>query len=71
MVLVQEQMYVVRRKGTNQYTRNNGYRESLDSNCKSAIKLYETEKLAKSSVRCYGDEDDFDFVPVNVTISEI
>lgn len=62
-------MYVVRRKGTNQYTRNNGYRESLDSNCKSAIKLYETEKLAKSSVRDY--EDDFDFVPVNVTISEI
>lgn len=69
MVLVQEQMYVVRRKGTNQYTRNNGYRESLDSNCKSAIKLYETEKIAKSSVRGY--EDDFDFVPVNVTISEI
>lgn len=69
MILVQEQMYVVRRKGTNQYTRNNGYRESLDSNCKSAIKLYETEKLAKSSVRDY--EDDFDFVPVNVTISEI
>lgn len=69
MILVQEQMYVVRRKGTNEYTRNNGYRESLDSNCKSAIKLYETEKLAKSSVRDY--EDDFDFVPVNVTISEI
>lgn len=69
MVLVQEQMYVVRRKGTNEYTRNNGYRESLDSNCKSAIKLYETEKIAKSSVRGY--EDDFDFVPVNVTISEI
>ena len=69
MILVQEQMYVVRRKGTNQYTRNNGYRESLDSNCKSAIKLYETEKLAKSSVRGY--EDDFDFVPVNITISEI
>ena len=69
MILVQEQMYVVRRKGTNEYTRNNGYRESLDSNCKSAIKLYETEKIAKSSVRGY--EDDFDFVPVNVTISEI
>lgn len=69
MVLTQEQMYVVRRKDTNQYTRNNGYRESLDSNCKSAIKLYATEKLAKSSVRGY--EDDFDFVPVNVTISEI
>lgn len=69
MVLVQEQMYVVRRKGTNEYTRNNGYRESLDSNCKSAIKLYETEKIAKSSVRGY--EDDFDFVPVNVTIAEI
>ena len=69
MILVQEQMYVVRRKGTNQYTRNNGYHESLDSNCKSAIKLYETEKLAKSSVRDY--EDDFDFVPVNITISEI
>ena len=68
MILMQKDMFVVREKNTSKYTRNNGFRESLDSDCQSAIKLYETEKLAKSSVRIYNQGKGFDIVPVKVTI---
>ena len=59
-------MFVVRRKGTNEYAKNNGFFEPLDEKHTSAIRLYQTERLAKSSVKGY--EEDFDFVSVDVTI---
>lgn len=70
MTLVEREMYVVRKKGTNQYKKNNGYFENIDSNGKSAIKLYETKALCESAVRGYRNyQDNFDIVKVKVSIS--
>lgn len=68
MVLIKNKMFVVRRKGTNEYAKNNGFFEPLDEKHTSAIRLYQTERLARSSVRGY--EENFDFVPVDVTIEK-
>lgn len=66
MKLIESKMFVLREKGTNCYKRNNGFTENLDSKCKSAIKLYETENLANSAIRnCFNF---FDVIPVKVTI---
>lgn len=70
MNLVERTMYVLRRKGTKQYKKNNGYFEDIDSNGKSAIKLYETPALCESAVRGYYNyKDNFDIVKVKVSIS--
>lgn len=66
MVLIKNKMFVVRMKGTNKYAKNNGFFEPLDEKHTSAIRLYQTERLARSSVRY--NEEIFDFVPVDVTI---
>lgn len=69
MTLVEREMYVVRKKGTNQYKKNNGYFEDIDSNGKSAIKLYETKALCESAVRGYRNyKENYDFVKVKVTL---
>lgn len=66
MILMQKKMYIIRRKGTNKYMRSNTYLRDLNSDSKSAIRLYETEAQAKSAVRRF--IEDYDFLPVKVTI---
>lgn len=69
MTLVEREMYVLRRKGTNKYKKNNGYFEDIDSNGKSAVKLYETKALCESAVRrCHNYKEHYDFVKVKVTL---
>lgn len=70
MTLVEREMYVVRKKRTNQYKKNNGYFEDININGKSAIKLYETKALCESAVRGYRNyKENYDFLKVNVSIT--
>lgn len=70
MDLIERNMYVLRKKGTNRYKKNNGYFEDIDSDGKSAIKLYETAALCESAVRHYRNyKENYDIVPAKVSIS--
>lgn len=73
-MVVNTNLYVVRYKNTTEYKRNSGcFRDINDTKCKSEIKFFKTEALARSSVRgyCMTDEDlneRFEIVPVEATI---
>lgn len=74
-MVINTNLYVVRRKNTTEYKRNSGYfRDINDTKCKSEIKFFKTEALARSSVRDYVFRDEelnerFEIVPVEVTIN--
>lgn len=72
MELLSLPMWVIRRKNTNEYMRNNGYCQDINNRkYKSAIRLYKTEDMAKSAVRYHYHFEDYDFIPVNITITEL
>lgn len=67
-MIISKEMYVLKRKDTDEYMRNNGYFRDLNDTGKSAIKLYESERLCRSAVKF---EENYDFVPVKVTIERM
>lgn len=68
MSFISKEMYVIKRKDTNEYMRNNGYFVDInDTTCKSAIKLYETIPNAKSAIRIYHNPE-HQILSVKVTI---
>lgn len=65
---IEKIMYVIRKSNTNCFKRNNGYFRDVNEKCTSAIKLYESEALAKSAISAYRRMS-FDIIPVFVSMN--